>query len=150
MALLAPSIAIVISLGLLFALLYKRVNLGITLNATALLLAVLAVDWDKIPDMIYATTVDPLTISVVLATFIIMLLSQLYKETGLVNRLSDSVSKLINNPKIVLAVIPAIIGLLPVAGGALTSAPLVDPRRKLTSTFGSGTLSFRSIRSVNH
>ncbi len=126
MALLAPSIAIVIALGLLFALLYKRVNLGITLNATALLLAALAVDWVDIPDMIYATTVDPLTISVVLATFIIMLLSQLYKETGLVNRLSDSVSKLVNNPKIVLAVIPAIIGLLPVAGGALTSAPLVD------------------------
>lgn len=101
-------------------------NLGITLNATALLLAFLAVDWDKIPNVIYAATSDQLTISVVVATFVIMLISQLYKETGLVNRLSDSVSKLVNNPKIVMAVIPAIIGLLPVAGGALTSAPLVD------------------------
>jgi len=125
-ALLAPSIAIVASLCLLFILLYKRVNLGITLNATALLLAFLAVGWDKIPNVVYEATSDPLTISVVAATFVIMLISQLYKETGLVNRLSDSVSKLVNNPKIVMAVIPAIIGLLPVAGGALTSAPLVD------------------------
>ena len=126
MALLAPSIAIVVSHCLLFLLLYKRINLGITLNATALFLAFLAVDWDKIPTVVYEASRDPLTISVVVATFIIMLISQLYKETGLVNRLSGSVSKLVNNPKIVMAVIPAIIGLLPVAGGALTSAPLVD------------------------
>jgi integral membrane protein (TIGR00529 family) len=33
---------------------------------------------------------------------------------------------LINNPKIVISLLPAVIGFLPVAGGALMSAPLVD------------------------
>jgi hypothetical protein len=121
-----PSIAIIAALCLLVVLLYKRINLGIVLNATALFLALLAVDLNDIPAVLYRTSVDLLTISVVLATFGIMLLSQLYKETGLINRLSESIGRLINNPKIVLSVLPAVIGLLPVAGGALMSAPLVD------------------------
>jgi len=121
-----PTIGIIAALCFLVVLLYKRVNLGIVLNATALLLALLAVDWTEIPTAIYETCVDSLTISVVLATFGIMLLSQLYKETGIINNLSESIGRLINNPKIVLGVLPAVIGLLPVAGGALMSAPLVE------------------------
>lgn len=126
-----PLPAIAISLAFLVVLLYKRVNLGIILNATALLLAFLSLDWQTIPSVIYATT-DPhtvdgiLAISVTIATFVIMLLSQLYRETGMINDLSESLGKIIKNPKAVLSILPAVIGLLPVAGGALMSAPLVD------------------------
>ena len=131
MGFLEPLTAIIVSFCFLGALLYKRVNLGITLNATALLLALLALNWQEIPTIILATTdyqtVDGrLAISVVLATFGIMLLSQLYKETRFINRLSESLSRIIKNPKAVLSVLPAVIGFLPVAGGALMSAPLVD------------------------
>ena len=126
MALLNPSVSVIVSLCFLVILLYKRVNLGITLNAAAILLALIGVEWSKIPDIVYATTVDQLTVSIVLATFGIMLLSQLYKETRLINRMSESLSRIINNPKIVIGVLPAMLGLLPVAGGALMSAPLVD------------------------
>jgi len=121
-----PLIAIIAAISLLVVLLYRRVNLGIALTATALFLAALALDWPTIPSVIYETTVDLPTVSVVLATFGIMLLSQLYKETAIINTLSESIGRLINNPKIVLCVLPAVIGLLPVAGGALMSAPLVD------------------------
>jgi integral membrane protein (TIGR00529 family) len=126
LAILNPVAALIVSFSFLGMLLYKRVNLGITLNAAALLLALLALDLETIPGVIYRTTVEPLTIAVVLATFGIMLLSQLYKLTGVIDSLSDSVDKIINNPKIVSSVLPAIIGFLPVAGGALMSAPLVD------------------------
>jgi len=102
------------------------VNLGITLNLTALLLALLSLDWLRIPSKIYETSVDLRTISVVFATFGIMLMSQLYKETRVINDLSESLSNLIKNSKIVSSVLPAVIGFLPVAGGALMSAPLVD------------------------
>ena len=101
-------------------------NLGITLNAAALLLALLALEPQAIPEVIYRTSIEPLTIAVVLATFGIMWLSQLYKLTRVIDSLSDSVDKIINNPKIVSSLLPAIIGFLPVAGGALMSAPLVD------------------------
>lgn len=131
MAYVQPIPAILVSLVFLGLLLYKRVNLGITLNFTAILLALLALDWNEIPSVIYRTTDyrtfdGRLSISVVLATFGIMLLSQLYKETKLIDRLSGSLSRIFNNPKIVLSVLPAVMGFLPVAGGALMSAPLVD------------------------
>ena len=121
-----PLIAVAISFCFLAVLLYRRVNLGIVLPATALVLGLLALDWLTIPQVIFEASSDLLTVSVVLATFGIMLLSQLYKETRLINKLSDSLSRLINNPKIVLSLLPAVIGFLPVAGGALMSAPLVD------------------------
>lgn len=118
--------ALIVSFCFLGVMLYKRVNLGITLNSTALLLASLSLNWLKIPTMIYNTSVDLRTISVVSATFGIMLMSQLYKETRVINDLSESLSRMIKNSKIVSSVLPAVIGFLPVAGGALMSAPLVD------------------------
>jgi len=124
--LIEPLAAFIVSLGFLLLLLYKRVNVGIALNASALLLALLVLDWQTIPGFIYDTAREPLTIAVVLATLGIMLLSQLYKETRVINSLSESAGRIIRNSKIVSSVLPAIIGLLPVAGGALMSAPLVD------------------------
>lgn len=106
--------------------LYKRVNLGITLTVTAFLLALLALEWERIPSLVYDTSVSPLTVSVVSATLLIMWLSQLYKETGFIDKLSESLGKIIKSPRLVLCVLPAIIGFLPVAGGALMSAPLVE------------------------
>ncbi|MEM3726630.1 MAG: DUF401 family protein, partial [Candidatus Bathyarchaeia archaeon] len=126
MGLLNPPTAIVVAFCLLGLMLYKRVKLGITLNATALALALLSLEWQQIPSVIYDTTVSLLTIAVVLATFAIMFLSLLYKETGYIERLSTSLSKILKSPKIVLSLLPAIIGFLPVAGGALMSAPIVD------------------------
>ncbi len=126
MELLNLSVALVISFGVLGLMIYRRVNLGITLNAAALVLAVLSVDLQTIPSVLYATMIDPLTIATVLATFGIMWLSQLYKETKVINQLSESAGEIINNSKVVSSVLPAVVGFLPVAGGALMSAPLVN------------------------
>jgi hypothetical protein len=103
------SAALIVSFCFLGLLLYKRVNLGITLNATALLWALLSLSWQEIPAIVYQTTTDLLTIAVVLATFGIMLLSQLYKETRLIKSLSESASGIFKNPKIVSSLLPAVI-----------------------------------------
>ena len=121
-----PLAAIIVSFFFLGVMIYKRVNLGITLNAAALLLALLALDLPEIGNVIYETTVSQLTISLVVATFGIMLLSLLYKETKVIAILSESLSRIVNNSKLVVSVLPAVIGLLPVGGGALMSAPLVE------------------------
>jgi len=105
---------------------YKRINLGVTLNASALLLALLVLDLSKIGNVIYETTIDPLTISLVVATFGIMLLSLLYKETKVIDILSESLSRIVKNSKLIVSMLPAVMGLLPVGGGALMSAPLVE------------------------
>ncbi len=106
--------------------LYKRVNLGITLVSTALVLSLLSLRIDEIPQILWQTTLDPITLSLVGASFGIMVLSQLYKETGAIDTLSSSLSEMIRKPKLVVSTLPALIGLLPVAGGALMSAPMVE------------------------
>jgi len=121
-----PLTALIVSFCFLGVMIYKRVNLGITLNAAALLLALLVLDLPEIGNVIYKTTISPLTISLVVATFGIMLLSLLYKETKVIDILSESLSKIINNSKLIVSMLPAVIGLLPVGGGALMSAPLVE------------------------
>lgn len=126
-----PLTAVILTFSFLGVLLYKRVNLAITLNSTALLLALLTLDWTNILKVIFDTTdyskVEGMqAISVVLATFGITFLSQLYNETGGIKRLSESLSKIVKNSKIISSVLPALIGFLPVAGGALMSAPIVD------------------------
>lgn len=121
-----PVTAVIVSFCFLGVMIYKRVNLGITLNSTALLLALLSLNWPEIPTIVYNTLVDLSTISVVFASFGIMVMSQLYKETRVINDLSESLSRIIKNSKLLVSILPAIIGLLPVAGGALMSAPLVE------------------------
>jgi hypothetical protein len=92
-----PFTAVVICFCFLGVMLYKRVNIGITLNSTALFLALLSLNWQKIPIIIYETCVDFPTISVVFATFGIMLMSQLYKVTKVINDLSESLSRIVRN-----------------------------------------------------
>ena len=72
------------------------------------------------------TFIDPVTLTLVFASFFISLLSMLYKETGLVDDLTRSLGGFIKNSKIIVSLLPAVIGLMPVAGGALMSAPMVD------------------------
>jgi len=111
--------------------LVKRLRLGIALNITAIALAFLSVDVQNVPRALYSG-LDPLTIdgqlalSITATSFGIVLLSQLYKDSGTMDLLNRSLESILRNPKTILTVAPAIIGLLPVAGGALMSAPIVD------------------------
>ncbi|MGB9756565.1 MAG: DUF401 family protein [Candidatus Bathyarchaeales archaeon] len=126
-----PLVAVILAFCFLGVLLYRRVNLAVTLNGTALLLALLTVDWQSIPKVVFDTT-DFSTVEgvqavlVVFATFGITFLSQLYSETGVIKRLSESLGRIVKNSKVISSVLPAVIGFLPVAGGALMSAPIVD------------------------
>jgi len=121
-----PLTALIVSFAILGIMVYKRVNLGVTLTSTAILLSLLSVDYDEIPNVFLETSTNALTISLVSATFGIMLLSQLYKETELIGTMSQDLSRLLRNSKLVVGLLPAVIGLLPVPGGALMSAPLIE------------------------
>ncbi len=126
MGLIDPLTALIVSFAFLSIMVYKRVNLGVTLTSTAILLSLLSVDYDEIPNVFLETSSSALTISLVSATFGIMLLSQLYKETELIRTMSQDLSHLLRNSKLVVGLLPAVIGLLPVPGGALMSAPLIE------------------------
>lgn len=121
-----PLMAVTISFVFLAVLVYKRISLEITLLSTSLLLALLSLDFAEIPFVFARTAMDSVTLSLVGATLGIMLLSQLYKETGKVEDVSRSLGEIVKNSKVIVSVLPAVVGLLPVAGGALMSAPLIE------------------------
>ena len=125
-----PLIAFVIALAMFAFLLYKRVGLGISLSVTALLLGLLTLGLTQTLQTFLETLEDYNALTVIFASFAIMLLSQIYKETGMINVLTESIGGLIRNSKVILGLIPAVIGLMPVAGGALMSAPMVDEGAK--------------------
>ena len=126
MPLLDPLLTLVVSFIVLAAMLYRRISIGVTLVSCAIVMSVLTID---LPDIVWVfadTTRDLTTISLVAVTFGIGLLGLLYKETGMLINLSRSIGELLKNPKLVVSTLPAILGLLPVPGGALMSAPLVE------------------------
>jgi hypothetical protein len=126
LALLDPLVALAVSFILLAVMLYRRISIGVALVFSALVIGFLSMNPIDVSRVLLETSVNPVTISLVLVTFGIMLLSLLYKETQTLETLSKSFGGLLKNPKLVVSALPAIIGLLPVPGGALMSAPLVE------------------------
>lgn len=66
------------------------------------------------------------TLELVFAVGLISLLSRMLKEMGFLEKLMSSLVVFFRSAKIALVIIPALIGLFPVVGGAIMSAPLVD------------------------
>lgn len=104
-------VGIKIGLSLGMSILLTSIGLGIYLGnlATSFVTAIMSED-----DWV-----------LILATYTIAVLSELYRVTGAINELGLGLSSM-GDPRIGLALIPAVVGLMPVAGGALLSAPLVE------------------------
>jgi len=67
----------------------------------------------------------PKTLSLALVVSLILVLSHTLEKSGQMARLLDAFKGLIQKPKINLVIFPALIGLLPMPGGAIFSAPMV-------------------------
>lgn len=125
-----PLLVFAVSIILFLFLLYKKIGLGISLTATAFLMSFLSIGIDRTITTLLETCNEQTTLTLVFASFFIILMSILYKETGLVYDLTRSLGGFIKNSKVIITMLPAIIGLIPVAGGALLSAPIVDDEAK--------------------
>jgi integral membrane protein (TIGR00529 family) len=121
-----PLLAFAISIALFVVLMYRRVGLGISLTVAAFLMSLLSLGISGTATALAETCLDQTTLTLVFASFFIILLSILYSETGLVNVLTRSLGAFIKNSKLIVSLLPAVIGLLPVAGAALMSAPMVE------------------------
>ncbi|MFC1823882.1 DUF401 family protein [Thermodesulfobacteriota bacterium] len=66
------------------------------------------------------------TISLVLIVALILIMSRIMKDAGHMDRLVSTFSRISRDARLVGSVMSALIGLLPMPGGALFSAPLVE------------------------
>lgn len=121
-----PLFKVFLVFSLIIFLLRRKVSLGITmLVSTTFLGLIFGLNIFSLIKQYVLTLINPSTISLITALVLIMLLEAVMRRTGMLQAMTESLFKLPLNPKILVASIPAIIGLLPSAGGARFSAPLV-------------------------
>lgn len=90
--------------------------------------------------LLYRGLTHETTLELVFAVGLISLLSRMLKDLGFLEKLMESIVQLFRSAKVALVIIPALIGLFPVVGGAIMSAPMVDTlgdRLKLNQTIKS-------------
>ncbi|MFZ5646548.1 MAG: DUF401 family protein [Bacillota bacterium] len=122
-----PLIKILVVFTLIIVMLRKKAGMGATMMASTALLGLLfgmgALDLFK---QVAVTLVTLSTVFLIAALVLIAVLESVMRGTGMLKTMTDSLSRLPWNPRIIISAIPAIIGFLPSAGGARFSAPLVD------------------------
>jgi integral membrane protein (TIGR00529 family) len=113
--------------ALIVALLRLRWNLGLVMLGGALFLGALyRIGPSAQARVLFLATIDPVTINLVTGLVLIMVLENIIRKKGLLKRMMEAVVNVARDRRIAMAVLPGVIGLLPSAGGAAFSAPMVQ------------------------
>jgi integral membrane protein (TIGR00529 family) len=105
---------------------FMKVNLWISLLGTTFLFGLLFhLTVVRIVTDLLLATIDEKTVLLLAALFTILFFSNLLKETGRMNKILEGFRHILKDIRVVIAILPAIIGLMPLVGGALVSAPMV-------------------------
>lgn len=110
--------------GLIMIFLGRRAPLGPVMLGGSLLLAALYHAGPKdFLGMAWRATRDPATLELELILALIMLFEHLLGQQGYMERMLKSLRGLIHSPRVVMALLPAFIGLMPSAGGPFFPPP---------------------------
>ncbi|MBC7319091.1 DUF401 family protein [bacterium] len=118
---------IVIAFIVIVFLLLRKVKLGYCLLLGSLALGIL---FDiQFADYLRFTLLafkDPANQRLIVTLVTILILANVMGETKQLERIVSLARNVIRNPKVIITAMPALIGFLPIPGGALFSAPLVE------------------------
>ena len=118
---------ILIVLALLIFLVWKKFDLGLSILSSSVLFGILfSMPFESffkvIPDVIFSYE----TIQLGGAMILVLIFNDLWKESGQLNLVINKIEHVFQDSRITMAMLPAIMGLMPIMGGAYLSAPLVD------------------------
>jgi len=120
-------IGIVIAFVIIFVLRFKAVDFALTILVASAIIGVTSgkpftIFWD----VLVRTTSDYATWDLCASVALITVLSYALKETGMMEKLIQSLRSFLPS-RVLLALIPALFGILSMPGGALMSAPFNEP-----------------------
>jgi integral membrane protein (TIGR00529 family) len=120
-----------VKLALVFAgivlLIGRKWNLGLVLLLASVAVGLLfAHPLPQIGADVLLAIVDPLTLRLAGVVVLIMVLGELLRQSAGLKGMVEALQALIPNGRIVIAALPALVGLLPMVGGAMLSAPMVN------------------------
>lgn len=120
-------LGLALSFAVILALVGRRVPLGLCLLVGSAVLALTSLmPPGQVGSSVYAALVDRGTIELVLDVAAITSLAGVLKSSGLLETMVRSVTRLLGGARLAIMAVPSIIGTLPVLGGAILSAPMVD------------------------
>lgn len=106
---------------------FKKVSLAYTMCAATVIMALTSgLSLGESMQVIWSAFTDGTTIELAVTVFAIGVFSTVMKETGYLERMVQGLSSFLGNIKGAIMAVPALIGSMPVLGGAAVSAPLVD------------------------
>ena len=105
----------------------KKIGFGGALVITGLLMSLFAgIKPPEVLDAFLRVFTTSSVQSTMLAVIMIGILGTVLSHYGIFQRIVSSLEVLIHNPKIIMMLLPAILGMLPVPGGAFLSVPFVN------------------------
>ena len=129
------ALSLIVSLVVIVVAVEKRVNYGLALLIGAVTLAIFSgLPPQRFLGVFSKTLTDIVTYELALVISLIPILAHCMKETKMIDELIDGIKRAFSG-RALLMILPALMGALPMPGGALLSAPLIDneaSRLKLT------------------
>ena len=130
------AIGLLVSLALMVVAVMKRVNYGLALLIGAATLGLFSqLSPQRFVDVFSSALKDITTFDLILIVSLIPILAYCMKGTGMLDNLIKSVKGVLSS-RAVLMFLPALMGALPMPGGALLSAPLIDDEAKRLNLSG--------------
>lgn len=119
-------IGVVLAFAIIFPLTLKKVNLGLVLLLASVILGVTAgLGYEGFIKVTWETFTDYATYELIFSVALIGALGSCLNETGIMTALIEDLRGFCSS-RLLIALIPAIFGLLTMPGGALMSAPFND------------------------
>ena len=121
------TVGLIFSFAVIMKLSAMRFNLALTLVIGSIIIAVSAgMRANMILAVAYSNVFNPATLSLAGAVMSLHLLGFLMKRSGLLENMVTDLRNIINDQRILTALLPMVIGMLVVPGGAIMSAPMVE------------------------
>lgn len=120
--------ALLLSFSVIIVLVANRKHFGLAMLGGSFLLGLLSAP-REVPQVLWDTVTDWRVITLAIIVLLIKVLATVLQESGQIPRVIEHLKRVVP-PRGMLATMPFLFGLLPIPGGALLSAPLVDVQGK--------------------
>lgn len=119
-------VALTGSIAVILIGIYKKLNIGLTMLVGALTLGLLAgLSPRAFTETLAEGLWNPITIMLVMSILLLGVLGHILKETGALEEIILNLQTMTADIRIITAVVPMLVGMLTVPGGAILSAPLL-------------------------
>ncbi|RLG77452.1 MAG: hypothetical protein DRO10_04095 [Thermoprotei archaeon] len=117
--------ATVAAFAAIILLIKKATHISVSLIVGGVILTLLSYPPSLI-EALFQTVTDLNTLYLMVMSFTVAMFAEGYRLSGFITSLGEGIAAYLKSPVLAIITVPAIIGLMPVAGGALMSAPLVE------------------------